>query len=63
MHFSFRSGQTVFYNVLCELDNMGVSKEIFCLKARKQGISTLVEGILSWFSLFVPGSKERYRLR
>lgn len=57
MHFAFRSGQRVFYNVLQELDDMGVSKEIFCLKARKQGISTLVEGILSWFSLFVPGSK------
>jgi hypothetical protein len=57
MHFSFRSGQRVFYNVLEELDEMGVSKEIFCLKARKQGISTLIEGILSWFSLFIPGSK------
>jgi hypothetical protein len=57
MHFAFRSGQRVFYNILQMLDEMGVSKEIFCLKARKQGISTLVEGILSWFALFVPGSK------
>jgi hypothetical protein len=57
MHFVFRSGQRVFYNILEELDDMGVSKEIFCLKARKQGISTLIEGILSWFSLFIPGSK------
>jgi hypothetical protein len=57
MHFTFRRGQRVFFNVLQKLDEMGVSKEIFCLKARKQGISTLVEGIISWGSQFVPGTK------
>jgi hypothetical protein len=57
MHFSFRSGQTVFYKILQDLDNKGVSKEIFCLKARKQGISTLIEGIISWGVSFVPGVK------
>jgi hypothetical protein len=57
MHFRFRSGQRVFYNILQKLDEMGVSKEIFCLKARKQGISTLIEGIMSWGALFLPGVK------
>lgn len=55
--FSFRSGQKVFYKILKKLDEKGVSKELFCLKARKQGISTLVEGIIAWMVLFVPGTK------
>lgn len=56
-HFAFRSGQKVFYRILQKLDERGVSKELFCLKARKQGISTLVEGIIAWMVLFVPGTK------
>ena len=56
-HFAFRSGQTVFYRILQKLDEKGVSKELFCLKARKQGISTLVEGIITWMVLFIPGTK------
>lgn len=57
MHFAFRSGQRVFFNILQKLDEMGVSKEVFILKARKQGISTLVEGIIAWGSTFIPGTK------
>jgi hypothetical protein len=63
MHFTFRSGQRVFWKILQKLDTPtakmpeGASKEIFCLKARKQGISTLVEGILSWMSTCIPGTK------
>lgn len=63
MHFTFRSGQRVFWKVLQKLDTPrpnlpdGRAKLIFCLKARKQGISTLVEGIISWMSTFIPGTK------
>lgn len=57
MHFAFRSGQKVFYRILQELDADNLSKELQCLKARQQGISTLVEGIISWMVLFVPGVK------
>ena len=63
MHFTFRSGQRVFWRILQKLDTPkpgmpeGASKEIFCLKARKQGISTLIEGILSWMSTCIPGTK------
>ena len=57
MHFVFRSGQRVFYKILQKLDARGVSKEVFVLKARKQGISTIVEGIISWMATFIPGVK------
>lgn len=63
MHFTFRSGQRVFWRILQKLDTPkpgqpeGSSKEIFCLKARKQGISTLIEGIVSWMATFMPGVK------
>ena len=43
--FAFRSGQKAFYSVVARLEEKGVSQEIQCLKARKQGISTVVEGI------------------
>lgn len=57
MHFRFRSGQRVFYRTLQRLDDKGKSKQLFCLKARKQGISTLVEGIMAWGALFFPGTR------
>ncbi len=57
MHFQFRSGQRVFYKLLQKLDAKGVAKEFFILKARKQGISTIVEGIISWMATFIPGVK------
>lgn len=57
MRFEFRSGQKVFYRVCQELEDMDVSIEIQCLKARKQGISTLVEGIMTHSALFIPGAK------
>lgn len=55
--FTFRSGQSAFYNVLQTLEQRGFSQEVQCLKARKQGISTLVEGIMTWFALYVPGAR------
>lgn len=55
--FTFRSGQKAFFRVLQELEGKGQSIEIQCLKARQQGISTLIEGIMTWFALFVSGSK------
>lgn len=57
MHFAFRSGQRVFYRTLQRLDAKGKAKQVFCLKARKQGISTLVEGIMAWGALFFPGTR------
>jgi hypothetical protein len=57
MRFTFRSGQRAFFRVLQELEDKGESIELQCLKARQQGISTLVEGIMTWFALFVSGSK------
>jgi hypothetical protein len=55
--FAFRSGQRVFFRVLQELEDRGASIELQCLKARQQGISTLVEGIMTWFALFLSGSR------
>src|SRR5215469_11176205 len=56
-HFSFRSGQRAFFTVLQELESEGVSQDIQCLKARKQGISTLVEGLMTHASLMIPGTR------
>lgn len=56
-HFKFRSGQRAFFSVLQQLENLGVSQDIQCLKARKQGISTLVEGLMTHASLMVPGTR------
>lgn len=53
--FSFRQGQWILWQMLCELDRMGVSKMLQILKARQLGISTLAEGIATWASLFIPG--------
>ena len=55
IRFAFRSGQTLVWRILQELDAAGLSKELQILKARKLGISTLAEGIAAWASLFVPG--------
>lgn len=55
--FSFRSGQRAFYKVLQALEDRGVSQEIQCLKARKQGISTLIEALMTYFALYVPGAR------
>lgn len=56
-HFSFRSGQRAFFSVMQQLEDQGVSIDIQCLKARKQGISTLVEGCMTHASLMVPGTR------
>lgn len=53
--FTFRQGQWILWQMLCELDRMGVSKMLQILKARQLGISTLAEGIATWASLFIPG--------
>lgn len=53
--FAFRQGQWILWQMLCELDRMGVSKMLQILKARQLGISTLAEGIATWASLFIPG--------
>lgn len=53
--FAFRQGQWILWQMLCELDRMGVSKMLQILKARQLGISTLAEGIATQESLFVPG--------
>ena len=53
--FAFRQGQWILWQMLCELDRMGVSKMLQVLKARQLGISTLAEGIATWSSQFVPG--------
>jgi hypothetical protein len=55
LRFTFRQGQWVLWQMLCELDRMGVSKMLQILKARQLGISTLAEGIGRWASMFIPG--------
>ena len=55
IRFTFRQGQWILWQMLCELDRMGVSKMIQILKARQLGISTLAEGIATWEALFIPG--------
>lgn len=56
-HFSLRSGQRAFFSVLQQLEDLGVAQVIQCLKARKQGISTLVEGLMTHAALMVPGTR------
>jgi hypothetical protein len=55
LRFSFRTGQWIVWQILCELDRLGQSKMLQILKARQLGISTLAEGIGVWVSQFVPG--------
>lgn len=55
IRFSFRQGQWILWQMLCELDRQGVSKMLQILKARQLGISTLAEGIGTWESQFIPG--------
>lgn len=55
MRFTMRQGQWILWQMMCELDRMGVSKMLQILKARQLGISTLAEGIATWAALFVPG--------
>ncbi len=55
--FTFRGGQKVFYSVLQDLEEQGKSIEIQCLKARQQGFTTLIEGVMTHRALFVPGAK------
>lgn len=57
MRFTFRSGQRVFYSVCSQLEEQGKSIQIQVLKARQQGMSTLVEGMMTHRALFVPGVK------
>ena len=54
--FAFRQGQWILWQMLCELDRQGFSKQLQILKARQLGVSTLAEGIMLWLALFVPGS-------
>src|SRR6185312_7845417 len=56
-HFAFRSGQRAFFSVVQELENRCVSIDIQCLKASKQGISTLVEGMMTHAALMIPGTR------
>src|SRR5271157_2183722 len=46
--FSFRQGQWILWQVLCELDRQGFSKQAQILKARQLGVSTIAEGIMLW---------------
>jgi hypothetical protein len=55
MRFTFRKAQWILWQMMCELDLMGVSKMLQILKARQLGISTLAEGIATWSSNFIPG--------
>ena len=55
IRFAFRQGQWILWRMLQELDELGVSKLLQILKARQLGISTLMEGIMTWGALFVPG--------
>lgn len=55
MRFTFRQGQWILWQMLCYLDELGVSKLLQILKARQLGISTLAEGIMTWGALFIPG--------
>lgn len=55
--FTFRGGQKAFYQVCQDLEEKGKSIEIQCLKARQQGFTTLIEGIMTHRALFVPGAK------
>lgn len=55
LRFTFRQGQWILWQMMCELDRMGVSKMLQILKARQVGISTLCEGIGRWASMFIPG--------
>lgn len=56
LRFAFRQGQWILWRMLQELDEMGVSKMIQVLKARQLGISTMIEGIMTWGALFIPGN-------
>lgn len=56
-HFAFRKGQTAFFNILGLLEDKGVSIELQCLKARKIGISTVTEGLMTHASLMIPGTR------
>ena len=56
-HFTFRKGQRAFFNILGMLEDKGSSQEIQCLKSRKIGISTVVEGLMTHASLMVPGTR------
>ena len=55
IRFTFRQGQWILWKMMQQLDEMGVSKMMQILKARQLGISTVAEGIATWYSLFVPG--------
>lgn len=57
IRFKFRSGQRAFYRVVQEMEADGKSIEIQILKARQQGLSTIVEGMMTHRALFVPGAK------
>lgn len=56
-HFAFRSGQKAFFKVCQLLEDKGSSIEIQALKARKQGVTTLLEGMMTHASLMVPGTR------
>jgi hypothetical protein len=56
-HFDFRSGQKACFAVMQQLEDLGVSIDLQILKARKQGISTLIEGCMTHASLMVPGTR------
>src|SRR5271166_277831 len=59
MRFTFRQGQWILWQMLCDLDRQGFSKQLQILKARQLGVSTIAEGIMLWLAMFVPGSVEQ----
>jgi hypothetical protein len=56
-HFAFRSWQRAFFSVIQHLEDIGVAQVVQVLKARKQGLSTIAEGMITHSALMVPGTR------
>ena len=56
VHFKFRSGQKVLFNVIAELELQRISIEILLAKARQLGMTTLVGGLLLLKSMISHGA-------
>lgn len=56
-HFKFRSGQRAFFSVIQDLEERNVAQAVQVLKARKQGLSTVVEGMMTHAALMIPGTR------
>jgi hypothetical protein len=53
--FAERPGQKILFNIIAELEEMGIAIEILIAKARQLGMTTLVEGLLLQKILFSHG--------